>query len=138
MKHACFALSLLMIASMATAADLPAVPEKSIAEKKELLFSDDFESAEPAKPWHRVVPTFAFDNGALKGTQTRDKTVPAADGKPAVTAHRGRAWLGDPDAEQRRRSAHPLGGCLDGGRRVRRSQIHRLPLRSHLPAPKCD
>jgi len=33
------------------------------------------------------VPTFTFENGTLKGTQTRDKNVPAADGKPAQTAH---------------------------------------------------
>ena len=33
------------------------------------------------------MPTFAFEKGVLKGTQTRDKTIPAADGKPAVTAH---------------------------------------------------
>ncbi len=69
------------------AADLPAVPAASIAEKKELLFSDDFEAAVPAKVWHRAVPTFTFEKGVLKGTQTRDKNVPAADGKPAVTAH---------------------------------------------------
>lgn len=31
----------------------------------------------------RVVPAFAFE----KGTQTRDKNIAAADGKPAVTAH---------------------------------------------------
>jgi hypothetical protein len=69
------------------AADLPPIPSSSIAEKGELLFSDDFESAAPAKVWHKVVPTFAVENGVLKGTQTRDKTVPAADGKPAITAH---------------------------------------------------
>jgi hypothetical protein len=33
------------------------------------------------------VDTFKFENGVLKGTQTRDKNVPAADGKPAITAH---------------------------------------------------
>jgi hypothetical protein len=77
----------LLVAPAAFAADLPAVADKSIATKKELLFSDDFEKAEPAKAWHIVVPTFAFEKGALKGTQTRDKNVPAADGKPAVTAH---------------------------------------------------
>ena len=66
---------------------MPAIPAKSIAEKKELLFSDDFESAEPAKVWHKVVPTFVVEKGVLKGTQTRDKNIPAADGKPAVTAH---------------------------------------------------
>ena len=58
-----------------------------IAEKKELLFSDDFQGAEPAKVWHKVVPTFAVADGVLKGTQTRDKDVPAADGKPAQKAH---------------------------------------------------
>jgi hypothetical protein len=58
-----------------------------IAEKKELLFSDDFQGAEPAKVWHKVVPSFAVADGVLKGTQTRDKDVPAADGKPAVKAH---------------------------------------------------
>ena len=81
-------LAALLILSTAAFADDPAViPAKPIAEKKELLFSDDFEGAEPAKVWHKVVPTFAVEKGALKGTQTRDKTVPAADGKPAVTAH---------------------------------------------------
>ena len=79
------ALSLITTADFA--ADLSTVPAESIARKKELLFSDDFESATPAKPWHRVVDTFAFENGALKGMQTRDKNVPATDGKPAITAH---------------------------------------------------
>jgi hypothetical protein len=69
------------------AADLPSIPDKPLAQKKELLFSDDFEGAEPAKVWHQVVPTFAIEKGMLKGTQTRDKDVPAADGKPAVKAH---------------------------------------------------
>jgi len=74
--------------TMLSAADLSAVPEKSIAVKKELLFSDDFQGAAPAKVWHKVVPTFAVENGTLKGTQTRDKNVPAGpDGKGAVTAH---------------------------------------------------
>jgi hypothetical protein len=69
------------------AADLPPVPAEPIAKKGELLFSDDFEAATPNKLWHRVVPTFAFTNGTLMGTQTRDKNIPAADGKPAVQAH---------------------------------------------------
>ena len=74
-------------ATVAGAAELSAVPTKSIAQKKELLFSDDFNGAEHDKRWHRVVDTFAFAESALKGTQTRDKNIPAADGKPAVTAH---------------------------------------------------
>ena len=55
--------------------------------KKELLFSDDFEGGEPAKVWHKVVPIFAVEYGTLKGTQTRDKDVPSADGKSVVKAH---------------------------------------------------
>src|ERR1700709_656733 len=76
-----------MVTSAAFAADVSAVPAASIAKKKELLFSDDFQGATLDKRWHRVVDTFAVENGTLKGQQTRDKNVPAADGKPAVTAH---------------------------------------------------
>src|SRR3954451_10503245 len=76
-----------LLATTALAADLPPVPADSIAKKKELVFSDDFEGAEPAKVWHKVVPTFAVEKGVLKGTQTRDKNVPAENGKPAVTPH---------------------------------------------------
>jgi hypothetical protein len=62
------------------------VPQAAIAKKKELLFSDDFQG-EPAQVWHKVVPTFVLENGALKGTQTRDKDVPSADGKSVLKAH---------------------------------------------------
>jgi hypothetical protein len=87
MKMLFLLISSVLVCLQASAADPPAIPDKSIAQKKELLFSDDFEGAEPAKLWHKVVPTFAFEKGTLKGTQTRDKNIPAADGKPAVTAH---------------------------------------------------
>ncbi len=76
-----------LLAAAALAAELPAIPTQSIAKKKELLFSDDFQGAEPAKVWHRVVPTFTVEHGVLKGTQTRTENIPAKDGKPAVTAH---------------------------------------------------
>ncbi len=65
---------------------LPRVPSKPIAVKKELLFSDDFQGTPDAK-WHKVVPTFAVVDGALKGTQTRDQNIPASGNQPAVTAH---------------------------------------------------
>lgn len=87
MKRSLLLLPFAVVVAHAAAADPAAIPEKSIAQKKELLFSDDFESAEPAKAWHRVVPTFAFEKGTLKGTQTRDKDVPGADGKTVVKAH---------------------------------------------------
>src|SRR3954465_1660523 len=77
----------LLLAVTTFAAERPPVPAESIAKKKDLLFSDDFQGAEPAKVWHKVVPTFTVENGTLKGTQTRDKNIPAADGKAAVTAH---------------------------------------------------
>jgi len=76
-----------LITTAALAADLSTVPAESIASKKELLFSDDFESATPAKPWHRVVDAFAFEKGTLKGTQTREKDAPSKDGKSVITAH---------------------------------------------------
>jgi len=76
-----------LITTAAFAADLPSIPAESIAKKKELLFSDDFQEAELSKLWHQAVPAFAIENGVLKGTQMRDKDVPAADGKPEVKAH---------------------------------------------------
>jgi hypothetical protein len=82
-----FLAPLVFVATAAIAADLPKIPSKPISVKKELLFSDDFEDGEPAKVWHKVVPTFAVENGKLKGTQTRDKDVPSADGKSVVKAH---------------------------------------------------
>lgn len=78
---------LLVITSAALAADLPTIPSKSIANKKELLFSDDFEGSTPDKVWHKVVPTFVVEKGTLKGTQTHDVTIPAANGKPEIRAH---------------------------------------------------
>src|SRR4051812_36028176 len=83
----CLVVLSLLLAATAFAAERPPVPAESIAKKKELLFSDDFEGAEPARVWHKVVPTFTVEKGTLKGTQTRDQNIPAADGKPAVTAH---------------------------------------------------
>lgn len=80
-------LALFFLVSVASAADLPPIPEQPLAAKGELLFADDFEGAERPRQWHRVVQTFAFENGALKGTQTRDQNIPAADGKKAITAH---------------------------------------------------
>jgi hypothetical protein len=80
------ALPLLAIPSLAAAAELPAIPADPISVKKEQLFTDDFERAELGKSWGPVVPTYAIENGALKGTQTRFN-APAADGKPAVVGH---------------------------------------------------
>lgn len=73
--------------AVAVFAELPDIPKEPIARKKELLFSDDFQGREPASVWHKVVPTFAVENGVLTGAQTRDKDVPATDGRPALKAH---------------------------------------------------
>ena len=87
MKTCLFLVSLFLVTAHALADGLPAIPAKSIAEKGELLFSDDFEGANAAEVWHKVVPTFVVEKGVLKGTQTRDKDVPAVGGKPVVRAH---------------------------------------------------
>ena len=42
----------------ADAPKLPAIPDQPIAQKKELLFADDFEKAELGSAWKIVVPTF--------------------------------------------------------------------------------
>ncbi len=76
-----------LYASTTFALDLPPVPKATIAVKQDLQFADDFEGKVPDKVWHRVVPTFTVENGTLKGTQTRDVTIPAKDGKPEVKAH---------------------------------------------------
>lgn len=81
---------LIVLATAAFAADapkLPKIPKDSIAKKKELLFSDDFTNPTGAQPWHRVVDTFVFENGTLKGTQTRVKDQPSKDGKSVIKAH---------------------------------------------------
>jgi hypothetical protein len=87
MQRLLFIALILLTLSVAQAADLPKIPAKPIAEKKELLFTDDFESITPAKPWHKVVDTFSFENGTLKGVQTREKDMPSKDGKSVIKAH---------------------------------------------------
>ncbi|WP_218279992.1 hypothetical protein [Verrucomicrobium spinosum] len=71
-----FLLAGLTSASAADAPKLPKVPSKSIAVKKELLFSDDFQGATPAAVWHKVVPTFAVENGMLKAPRPATRTFP--------------------------------------------------------------
>ncbi len=80
------ALTRALLACDCLAADSSTIPVAPLAERKELLFSDDFESSQPAKPWHRVVPTFAFENVVLKGTQTRAKDETGPNGK-VIKAH---------------------------------------------------
>ena len=55
--------------------------------RKGTILTDDFQGATPDSRWHKVVPTFVVENGVLKGTQTRDQNIPAANGKPEVKAH---------------------------------------------------
>lgn len=87
MRPLVLSLACTLIALPTFGADTPKVPSKPIAEKGELLFSDDMEGTEHDKRWHRVVDTFVFENGALKGTQTRVKDMPSKDGKSIVKAH---------------------------------------------------
>ena len=64
----------------------PSPPSRS-PRKRNSCSPTTLKAPKPAKVWHKVVPTFVVEKGVLKGTQTRDKNIPAADGKPAVTAH---------------------------------------------------
>ena len=84
--------SLLLIASFTAsfsvfAADAPAIPAESIAKKTNLLFEDNMDGTTHDAKWHRVVDTFTWEEGMLKGTQTRVKDVPSKDGKSVITAH---------------------------------------------------
>ena len=63
------------------------IPQSPLGVKGDLLFSDDMNGTEHDKRWHRVVDTFAFENGALKGTQTRVVDTPSKDGKSVIKAH---------------------------------------------------
>lgn len=87
MKFRPFLAPFLLISAATFAADMPKIPSKPIAEKKELLFSDEMNGNEHDKRWHRVVDTFVFENDALKGIQTRVKDQPSKDGKSVITAH---------------------------------------------------
>jgi hypothetical protein len=87
MKSLIYCAITVIVPSLAVAADPATIPAKPIAEKKAMLFSDDFEGSEPAKVWHKVIPSFVVENGVLRGTQTRDKDVPPMNGKTGVKAH---------------------------------------------------
>ena len=90
MKLRPFLVLALLSTSAAFAADAPkppTIPSKTVAVKKELLFEDNMEGTTHDKRWHKVVDTFTFENGMLKGTQTRDKEMPSKDGKSVITAH---------------------------------------------------
>lgn len=87
MKLSSFLTVAFLFNAAAFAADLPRIPKKPIAEKKEVLFQDNMDGDTHDAKWHRVVDTFAFEGGALKGTQTRVKDMPSKDGKSVITAH---------------------------------------------------
>jgi hypothetical protein len=79
--------ALSVAAPFSRAAELPAVPATPIAVKRELLFSDAFDTSATAPQWHKVVPNFTIEQNALKGMQTRETDLPATEGRPAVKAH---------------------------------------------------
>ncbi len=80
-------LALSCLAATSIIADTPSIPAGPIATKANLLFEDNMEGATHDAKWHRVVDTFAFEGGMLKGTQTRVKDTPTKDGKGIITAH---------------------------------------------------
>ena len=77
---------LLALACLVTAATfaadapkLPSIPEQPIAQKKELLFADDFEKAELGSAWKIVVPRLPNP----KGIESSSLGLPAS-GYPGI------------------------------------------------------
>jgi hypothetical protein len=68
MKHIAAFCMVLALLSICVAASIPSAP---LAEKGELVFSDDFERSDLGE-WKSLIPTFTVEDGALKGVQTRD------------------------------------------------------------------
>lgn len=104
---------ILFVAASTLAADapkLPAIPAEPIANKKELLFSDDFNRAELGKEWQQVVPMFALENSAMKGIQMRYDT-PEKDGKKAVKGHQAVAGREVPTKDSVIEFRFKLGGA---------------------------
>ena len=63
----------------ADAPKLPSIPEQPIAQKKELLFADDFEKAELGSAWKIVVPRLPNP----KGIESSSLGLPAS-GYPGI------------------------------------------------------
>ena len=80
-------LALSVFATTIAVADTPKIPRQSIAQKANLLFEDTMDGSTHDTKWHRVVDTFTWEDGMLKGTQTRVKDEPSKDGKTIVKAH---------------------------------------------------
>lgn len=87
MNRCLLLIPLLLLTPRALTGARDTIPADPIAQKKELLFADNFQGTEHDARWHRVVDTFSFENGALKGSQTREKDMPSADGKSVIKAH---------------------------------------------------
>ena len=71
-----------LVAAATFAADapkLPAIPEQPIAQKKELLFADDFEKADLGSAWKIVVPRLPNP----KGIESSSLGLPAS-GYPRI------------------------------------------------------
>lgn len=60
-----------LLLSLLASAALADVPQELLAQKGDLLFSDDFERTSLGD-WQSLIPTFTVANGVLKGEQTRD------------------------------------------------------------------
>lgn len=63
-------LNLLLLSFLIPLAGRAQVPDKPIAEPKEMLFSDDFSAA--SEEWKSVIPSFEIKEGVLRVWQTRD------------------------------------------------------------------
>ncbi len=102
---------ILVLTSTALQLAVAVIPSQPIATKTQLLFEDDMEGTQHDARWHRVVDSFVFENGVLKGSQTREKDAPAAKGKPARPAHDATYGLELPTKDSVVEAKIKFGGC---------------------------
>jgi len=96
--------------------------------KKELLFQDDFESATAGQGVAQGGADVRVREGGVKGTQTRDKEVPAADGERPSPPTPPCLGFDVPTRDSVVEVKDQVRGGDDGRRRVRPTEVHRLSL----------
>ena len=99
---------LMLINAAGVAAELPMIPDKSIAVKKELLFSDDFEGAERRQGLAPGRPDLRRRKRGAQGNADARQERSCRRRQAGHPGPRRRAWAGNPHQGQRRRGPDSL------------------------------